>query len=93
MRQQPDLPADHIEELKRQRPVYTQVQVEPLWTVAELSANLKVARSTIYDWVHEGFIPHVKVSGCVRFRPSEVKAWLDQHAQPGRTQRVPAIEA
>jgi excisionase family DNA binding protein len=65
---------------------------EPLWTVAELSAATKIARSTIYEWVHQGYIPHVKVGGCVRFVPSSVKAWLDQLAHPGRTRRVPAVE-
>jgi len=66
---------------------------ETLWTVTELSMTTKIAKSTIYDWVHEGYIPHVKVGGCVRFRPSEVEAWLAQHAKPGRTRRVPVVAA
>ena len=64
---------------------------EQLLTVAELSAITKIAKSTLYDWVHQEFIPCIKVSGCVRFRASEVKTWLDQHAKPGRRQRVPEV--
>ena len=66
--------------------------IEPFLTVAELSATTKIAKSTLYDWVHEGFIPHIKIGGCVRFRASQVQAWLEQHAKPGRRQSVPAVE-
>jgi excisionase family DNA binding protein len=65
---------------------------EHLWTVAELSAATKIARSTLYEWCHMGYIPHIKVGGCIRFRPVEVIAWLDQQAKPGRTRRAPSVE-
>jgi excisionase family DNA binding protein len=65
---------------------------EPMWTVADLSSVMKTAPSTIYGWVHEGFIPHIKIGRCVRFRPNEVMAWLDKHAKRGRTRRVPDVE-
>jgi excisionase family DNA binding protein len=65
---------------------------EILWTVTELSTVTEIAKPTIYDWVHEGYVPHVKVGGCVRFRPSEVQAWLDRHAKPGRPRRVPEVQ-
>jgi excisionase family DNA binding protein len=68
------------------------MQPDLLWTVAELCSATKISKSTIYEWVHEEYIPHIKVGGCVRFRPSEVQAWLQQHAKPGRLRRVPAIE-
>jgi len=58
--------------------------VETLWTVAELSAATKLARSTIYEWCHMGYVPHIKVGDSIRFRPADVKAWLDAHAKPGR---------
>jgi excisionase family DNA binding protein len=44
---------------------------ESLWDVPELCGRLRVARSTVYDWVSQGFIPHIKLVGSVRFRPSE----------------------
>jgi excisionase family DNA binding protein len=65
---------------------------EPLWDVAELCGQLRVARSTVYDWVHMGFIPHIRMGGCVRFRPSDIAVWIDQQASPGRARRVPAVE-
>ena len=79
-----------IRDLKQQRPA--SLQQEPMWTVAELSGVTKYAKSTIYDWVQQEYIPHIKVKGCIRFRPSEILAWLDKHAKPGRTQRVPEVE-
>jgi excisionase family DNA binding protein len=61
-------------------------------TVAELAAVTKIARSTWYQWIHEGRVPHIKIGDCVRFDEAEVNAWLRQHAKPGRLQRVPAVE-
>lgn len=62
---------------------------EQLWSVQELCARLRVARSTVYDWVSQGFIPHVRLVGCVRFRPSEIATWIDRQAKPGHSSRVP----
>jgi len=67
-------------------------KLEELCTVAELSSVSKFAKSTIYEWVREGFIPHLRVGGTIRFRPGEVQAWLDRHAHPGRLRRIPDIE-
>jgi excisionase family DNA binding protein len=65
------------------------VPPEELWTAKDLSRAFKTAISTIYQWVHEGRIPHVKLGTCVRFRPQEVQVWLEQQCQPGRLTRVP----
>ena len=65
---------------------------ESLWDVPQLCGRLMVARSTVYDWVSQGFIPHIKLVGSVRFRPSEITAWLDQQAKPGRSSRVPEVQ-
>jgi excisionase family DNA binding protein len=62
-----------------------------LATVAELSAATNIAKSTIYEWVHQGFIPHIRVGGCIRFKPAEVEAWFDKQSKPGRLTRVPAV--
>jgi excisionase family DNA binding protein len=85
MRPEPESLDEVIRDLHECRPVLTPPVLEPLWTAAELSATCKIARSTIYSWVQQNFIPHVKLLGCIRFRPSEVKTWLDEHANPGRT--------
>ena len=65
---------------------------ESLWDIPEICSRLRVARSTVYDWVSQGFIPHVKLIGCVRFRPSEISSWLDQQAKPGRSSRIPGVQ-
>ena len=65
---------------------------ERLWTAAELSAEINVALSTIYCWTSIGFLPHLKIGGVIRFKPSEIQAWLDRHARPGRDQRVPGVD-
>jgi excisionase family DNA binding protein len=81
---------DIIRDLQQQRS--TSLQQEPLWTVAELSGATKIAKSTIYGWVQQEYIPHIKVGSCIRFIPTAVLAWLDKHAKPGRNQRVPEVE-
>lgn len=67
-------------------------QLEPLWDVKTLCRHLGVARSTVYEWVQIGFIPHVRMGGVVRFRPSDIGAWVNKQASPGRPHRVPAVE-
>jgi excisionase family DNA binding protein len=90
MKRVPEPLEDIIRDLKQQRPA--SLQQEPLWTVAELSGATKIAKSTIYEWVQQEYIPHIKVRSCIRFLPSAVLAWLNTHAKPGRTQRVPEVE-
>ena len=67
-------------------------ELEPLWDAREVCARLRVARSTLYEWVNLDFIPHVRIGGCVRFQPSALVQWLNQQAKPGRARRVPATE-
>jgi excisionase family DNA binding protein len=47
----------------------------------ELEALIRIPRGTLYCWVHQRAIPHVRLGPrLVRFRLSEVVAWLDQRA-------------
>ena len=59
---------------------------ERLLTARELGELLGFAAGTIVDWAEAGRIPAFKVGGRLRFRLSEVEAWLE-----GR--RVVALEA
>ena len=43
-----------------------------LLTPHEIAEYLGVQPSTIYQWTHEGFIPHVKIGKFVRFNEKEV---------------------
>lgn len=65
---------------------------EELWTAKDLSQAFKTATSTIYQWVHEGRIPHVRLGTCVRFRPKEVQVWLERQGKTGRLTRVPEVQ-
>jgi excisionase family DNA binding protein len=68
-------------------------QPEELWTAAEVSARTKLAKSTIYEGVRDGVIPHLRIGHAIRFRPSDVKAWLDRHVKPGRSREIPDGES
>jgi excisionase family DNA binding protein len=58
--------------------------VEELLTIEELSHKLKVSKSTVYRWVHYDFIPHIKISGAVRFEEKAVRKWLNTKERIGR---------
>ena len=58
-----------------------------LMTPQQIAEMLQVKPSTIYQWVHEGFIPHVKVGRLLRFRECDLMAWLEKRAKAGRVSR------
>jgi len=58
--------------------------VNKLLTPVEIAELLGVRESTIYQWTHQGFIPHVKLGRFVRFRESNISKWLDQRQETGR---------
>lgn len=53
-------------------------------TLDELCRWLKVKPATVYDWVHIGFIPYVKLGRCLRFERAEIAAWLEARRCAGR---------
>lgn len=60
-----------------------------LLTVDEVATWLQVKPRTIYQWVHEGYIPVLKLGALVRFDQASVSAWLKKRESPGRSrQRV-----
>jgi excisionase family DNA binding protein len=58
--------------------------MEHLLTVDEIAKYLKVQPSTIYQWTHQGFIPHIKIGNAVRFRQSCIDQWLEEQSRKGR---------
>ena len=46
-------------------------------TVIQVSKMLNIKVSTIYSWVAQGKIPHVKIHGIIRFHPHEVDQWVN----------------
>jgi excisionase family DNA binding protein len=55
-----------------------------LWNTPQLAAYLNVKEGTIRYWVHVKYIPHTKFQSLVRFRKTDIDAWLDQRTAPGR---------
>ena len=55
-------------------------------TIAQVSELLNIKTSTLYAWVHQGKIPHVKIHGLIRFQSDEIQQWLTsfhpQNANP-----------
>ncbi len=64
---------------------------EDLLTIDQVAAFLKVRKSTLYSWTHQGWIPHVKVGRLVRFRREAIEAWLKSREVNGRPTRLPAL--
>lgn len=51
---------------------------ERLLTVNDVAALLQLRPSTIYSWAQEGSIPSLKIGRAIRFRTSDIDAWLDR---------------
>jgi excisionase family DNA binding protein len=58
-----------------------------LLTPQQVADYLGVQLSTIYQWTHQGFIPHVKLGRVLRFRQDDIANWLDKRANRGKTSR------
>lgn len=53
------------------------LQELPKLTTKDMQDIFKVDRSTIYKWRKAG-LPYYKLGGYVRFKESEVMAWVEQ---------------
>ena len=52
-------------------------QIEPLLTIDEVCALLKIKPQAIYQLTYRGKIPHFKIANRLRFRLSEIVEWID----------------
>jgi len=66
--------------------------MERLLTVDQLADWLQVKPRTIYQWVHEGYIPVLKLGSLVRFSQPSVVDWLRKRESPGRAGRRLDVE-
>ena len=57
--------------------------------IAMLAERLKVKRSTLYAWVEQGSLPHLKLGRLLRFDPDKIDAWLDARRREFRHQLPP----
>lgn len=63
--------------------------MEKLLTIDELAEVLSVKKSTIYQWVHLGLIPHIKVGRLLRFKEGNIQKWLtSREVEPSRRFRA-----
>ena len=58
--------------------------MEKLITAKQVSELIEVKPSTVYQWVHVGLIPYVKLGKCVRFKKDELFRWIDKNARRER---------
>ncbi len=58
-----------------------------LFTAQEVADFLKVKLSTIRNWTHIQYIPHVKIRASVRYSRSDIEDWLRKRSVEGRTRR------
>ncbi len=63
--------------------------MEKLLTARQVSDLLEVKISTVYDWVHRGMIPYVKLGRLIRFKKAEVFQWINLHTIRPKSPRVP----
>lgn len=63
-----------------------------LMTPHEMADYLGVKVSTIYQWTHIGFIPHMKLGRFVRFKESDVLKWLESKNNKGRKSKAIEIK-
>ena len=63
--------------------------MDRLLTIDDLAEWLQVKPRTIYQWVHEGYIPVIKLGALVRFDKASIIEWVKKREAPGRAkQRV-----
>jgi excisionase family DNA binding protein len=62
--------------------------MENLLDISQLSKILCVKPMTIYGWIHDGNIPHVKLGRLVRFSEKEINEWLEKKKKAGRTEKA-----
>ena len=58
--------------------------MERLMTAKQVSELIEVRPSTVYQWVHVGLIPYVKIGKCVRFKKDELFRWIDKNHRKER---------
>ena len=68
-------------------PESTRVPSNRLLTVTDVAAQLQVKPRTVYQWVHERYIPSVKLGTLVRFNQASIGAWIKQRETVGRITR------
>jgi excisionase family DNA binding protein len=62
-------------------------QLSRLLTVDEVAGRLQVKPRTVYHWVHERYIPSIKLGALIRFDQASVATWVKKRESVGRFTR------
>jgi excisionase family DNA binding protein len=74
-----------VAELRHAAVVASTDSTARLWTVAEVAEYLGVPVKTVYRWRCVGYgPPGCRVGRYVRYRSSDVEAWIDEVTDPAR---------
>lgn len=65
--------------------------MDKLLSIREASEILGVKVSTLYSWIHQGFIPHLKLGRLVKFSESDLSQWTEARKHTGRIERIPEM--
>ncbi len=65
--------------------------MDKLLSVHEASELLGVKVSTLYSWIHQGFVPHVKLGRLVKFSATDLTRWVEEKKHEGRIERIPHV--
>ena len=57
-------------------------EVETLWTAEDVAAFLNISIQYVYRLSREGSIPSLKIGAALRFRPSDIEAWIEARTRP-----------
>lgn len=67
--------------------------MEPFVKASDVQRHFKVSRGTVHNWVHKQGCPRVLFGGLLRFKISEVEAWLRNADVTDVTRQVPSLDA
>ena len=48
-------------------------QIEPIYTVRDVAKQYRVTPQTVYNWINDGRIQCLRLTGTVRFRPKHLE--------------------
>ena len=53
------------------------LSIDPIYTVPEVAAYLKISKAKLYDLIKRKEMPHIRMGRNVRIRESDLNRWLE----------------
>jgi excisionase family DNA binding protein len=60
------------------------LKMENLLTVKKIAEKLSIKPSTVYQWAHARFMPHLQIGKCIRFNEQDIEKWVEKRKIQGR---------